>query len=333
MIISFGYHYPCPSVWDSTTSTASIPEKEESVIFLQKRGILHSQRFCHDGNEMNLILDNKLKKGKSTADNYSETWKCMKPGCRNTKELKVDTWLHGEHSTYANVICFIYYWSKELATLSVCQKELGMKDCAVIRWHNYLTEICATDLLSTCSRIGGCGMTVEVDEGMFVRRNRYSRSTAEEIGVIGGICKETKEYFMVQVKESNALALVKALEKWVKPGTTIVGDLLDEIRKKIKRKDDRAKYCRLMSSNSFIFPDSKTGIHKIVEDSSWSYAKSQFNTNLYSSRRTGGKGYSTKQLLCQFIWRSKIKRDKLDPFDTIIEQIAKYYGPNTYAKV
>jgi len=318
----FSLRSPCPIIWNSLNQTTNNPSKEESIQFLQEVGIIHQPRFCEEGHEkyeMNLKLDENEDK-----------WKCRKTGCQIQKQLKRDTWLHGEQSSYSNVLRFIYYWSKEMATLTVCEKELGMKEMAVVRWNNYITEVCATDVLATSKRIGGCGMTIEIDEGLFVRRSRYSRSTAKDVYIYGGVCRETKDCFMVEVKERNAETLQKAIEKWVKPGTTIVGDVLDEYSKRIK-KEDRQKYKKLITNESYNFSISSAFIRRdlvVQSEGSWYSAKKKYIPNLYGMLKTTNRTYNTKQYFCQFMWRQKIRKDYLDPFDAIIEKIATYFGPD-----
>jgi len=306
----------CPIIWDNFNKTTNEPQKDDSVRFLQEVGILHNPRFCDDKHEMKLKMDEN-----------GETWKCCRSGCQNQKQLKRDTWLHGEQSSYSNVLRFIYGWSKEMATVSWCGKELGMKEIAVVRWHNYLTEVCATDVLATSKRVGGTGMTIEIDEGLFVRRNRYNRSVAKDVHVFGGVCNETKDCFMVEIKDKNAETLEKAIKTWVKPGTTIIGDILDEYSKKIK-KDDRAKYKRLVSNTNYNFSISSALIKREDVEGSWSNAKKKYIPNLFGMHKAMNKTYNTRQFFCQYMWRAKTKRDRLDPFDAVIEQIAGYFGPD-----
>ena len=75
-------------------------------------------------------------------------------------------------------------------------------------------------------KIGGLGKWVEVDEAHLFRRkyNRGRRVAGEHVWIFGGICRETKERFIVRVPDRKKSTLWPLLRKFVAPGSILVTD-------------------------------------------------------------------------------------------------------------
>ena len=77
-------------------------------------------------------------------------------------------------------------------------------------------------------KIGGEGMTVEVDETLiFKRKNHMGRLLSSEVSQVwafGGICRETGEVFVIEVPNRTAATLLEYLTMHVKTGTRIISD-------------------------------------------------------------------------------------------------------------
>jgi hypothetical protein len=70
-----------------------------------------------------------------------------------------------------------------------------MKTTVIDYNYHYCKEVCATVLLANPPQIGGPGMTVELDESLFVKRKtNYGRMFREQ-WVFGGDCRETQKSF------------------------------------------------------------------------------------------------------------------------------------------
>ena len=137
-----------------------IRNKEEAIRFLQQRNVVHTQRRCDNNHAMVLRLSDK-----------EDRWRCNVRDCRQQKQLKSGTWLHGTHLTYRQAVMFIYCWSREYTTHDFRRKELEMEsETTIVDWNNYMREVCAQVLLADPPRIGGVGLTVEIDESLYVRR-------------------------------------------------------------------------------------------------------------------------------------------------------------------
>ena len=78
------------------------------------------------------------------------------------------------------------------------------------------------------TKIGGPGCTVEIDESQFGKR-KYNRGTIlgrRFAWILGGVCRETGEMFLVQCKDNTCdkAKLLSIIIANVEKGTTIYTD-------------------------------------------------------------------------------------------------------------
>ena len=71
---------------------------------------------------------------------------------------------------------------------------------------------------------GGGGCTVEVDEAKFGKRKYQRGRLVEGQWVLGGICQETRQVFLVPVDSRDGVTLLRIIEEYVAPKTHIVSD-------------------------------------------------------------------------------------------------------------
>ena len=228
----------------------------ESIQYLMTRRILHISRKCASGHDMKLYLSEK-----------EERWRCGRKGCRRQVQLKSGTWLEGAHLTYRVICLFIYCWAYEMTSVAFCTRELKMCPEAIVDWNNYLREVCALKLLACPMAIGGDGLTVEIDESMFVRRKGNVGRVVKEQWVFGGICRDTKQCFLCVVPDRSAAVLLPIIERYVLPKTTIISD---SWRSYIGIADIPGKeYIHQTVNHSHHFVDPETGACTNTVESLW----------------------------------------------------------------
>lgn len=136
-----------------------VNNKESAVRYLQNKHVLHSDRVCAQGHNMSLHL----------ADSR-DRWRCNLRQCRTSISLRKGTWLENSKLPLDTFVLFVYCWSQEYTTTKFCSKELNMSLHTITDWKNYLREVCANSLLQTPVKLGGPGLTVEIDESCFTKR-------------------------------------------------------------------------------------------------------------------------------------------------------------------
>jgi len=112
-----------------------------------------------------------------------------------------------------------------MTSIEFCSHELDVNSRTVVDWNNFLREICAADLLANPPKIGGPGLTVEIDESLFARRKSHVGRVLPQLWVFGGICRETRECFMYAVDDRTAATLLPVIVACIHQGTTIMSDM------------------------------------------------------------------------------------------------------------
>ncbi|RWS00903.1 hypothetical protein B4U79_10846 [Dinothrombium tinctorium] len=112
---------------------------------------------------------------------------------------------------------------------NITQKELRSK-CnirsweTVSDWASFLRECPAVVLYNkTAGKIGGPNCVVEIKES-HVRCRKYDVGRvlrSQSVWVLGDICKQTRECFVVPVQRRDAATLVSLIQQYVKPGSEI----------------------------------------------------------------------------------------------------------------
>ena len=76
---------------------------------------------------------------------------------------------------------------------------MGLSARTIADWASFCREVCISYVLDNQTKIVGDGMTVEVDESKFGRRKYNVCRVIEGQWVFGGICRQTKDFFLVPV--------------------------------------------------------------------------------------------------------------------------------------
>lgn len=282
--------------------TARIPDKDSAIQFLQEKRILHNPRICVNGHEMKLYTAGK------------DRWLCSKKDCRESKQVRQGTFLNNSRLDFRTVVNFIYCWSKEYTTVKFCKDELEVNHNTCVDWNSYMREVCEDHLLRNPKVIGGPNLHVEVDETCFTRRKYNRGRILPNQWVFGGICRETRDCFLVSVPNRSAETLVPIINKYVAPGTTVFSDEWRGYH------NLRQNYEHLTVNHSLHFVNPVTQAHTQNVESMWAKAK------IRNKRQWGTSRLMLDSYLAEFMWRQRYQ--DADKFEKILDNIAEFMPPN-----
>lgn len=211
--------------------------ESDAAKFLQQRGIIHRERFCECGSVMKGIM-------KTSHGSQIPGWRCTTRACDKYKGVRPNTWLDPSKTPLDTVVHFIYWWAREQTSIIFCERELGMNHNTTVGWSQYMREVCAYHMLQKENdghQIGGPNLTVEIDESLFSKRSVYSHklssistvsiSRKNNVGrvfppqwVFGGICRQTRETFIVAVPDRTAETLLAVVRAKIAVGSTVMSD-------------------------------------------------------------------------------------------------------------
>jgi transposase-like protein len=281
---------------------ARIPNEGSAFAFLQDRGIMQKRRICANGHAMKASLGNPPR------------WRCNTAGCRKEVGLRVGTWFANSNIKFTEAIPFIYFWAYEKSSIKFCEDTLTMSAHTVIDYSNFLREVCQWQVEQSQEQIGGQEMTVEIDETLFSKRKNHAGRILPQQWVFGGICRETRETFIVKVPDRSAATLMPIIQQKIRPGTTIISDCW-----RAYNDVQNQGYVHQRVNHRYNFVDPATGAHTQNIERSWRAAKER------NKRQCGTAREMLESYLAEFMWRARL--NGRDPFDAILADIAAFMPP------
>ena len=213
-----------------------------------------------------------------------------------------------------DVLEAIYYWSRKTSVKNTAY-ELGCEEKTIVDYFSYLREVCTVSLMERGENIiGGPGLTVEIDESKFFK-NKYGKGRAaidqKKGWVFGGICRETKEFFMVRVPDRTKKTLLPIIHRHVKPGTTIMSDEWKAYYD-LQMTYEHKTICH---KRNFVAPDNAY-IHTQHVENLWRYAKKNLPQNSTSEDMKDS-------YLHEYMYRKKHEKNLID---SILHDIKTLYN-------
>jgi transposase-like protein len=186
--------------------------------------------------------------------------------------------------------------------------------------YTYCREVCSDAIVHHSrqnggSKIGGQGMTVEIDESKFGRRKYNRGRVVEGHWVVGGICRETGEIFLEIAESRDAISLEDIIRRNVETQSTIITDCWRGYDQ-LGRSGD---YERLSVNHSQNFVDPLTGAHTQNIENTWWQIKRQ----LPSTHSRNANSFDLQ--LLEFMWRRHNKASD-DLFAVFLKDAASLYG-------
>ncbi|XP_018497355.1 uncharacterized protein LOC108865135 [Galendromus occidentalis] len=204
-------------------------------------------------------------------------------------------------------------WAHGRTARKHVEEELGIASKAIGSWNSALRDIVVEEL-SNRAPIGGVGLTVEIDETLFSKRKYQRGRILPAQWVFGGICRETREAFMMTVPDRTAPTLKAAMQRHVLPGTRVISDCWKAY---FRLADWGFEHQTVNHSKNFVDPI--TGAHTQSIERQWRSVKDK------NRHRHGTHRHTVDSYLAEHLWRASLKAR--DPFEAILSLLASKQSP------
>ena len=255
----------------------------------------------------------------------SKVFRCKKrhgeTRCQRTITMTVNTFFYGMHMSLFTALWLLWGFCEGMKNEWFI-RHLGLSSATVTDWLNFCREVCMVCIQGASRRIGGFGTIVEIDESKFIKR-KYHRGKAKvcEEWVLGGVCRETGECFMVIVPNRTRQTLQKHIKRYVKEGSVIITDCwaaYNDLSDMVNNQHESMDYVHYTVNHSETYVDPDTGAHTNTIEGMWAHVKR--HTPKLGLKSTFLDGY-----LCRFIWFKLTKSIGKDPFCFLLECIKEQY--------
>jgi hypothetical protein len=193
----------------------------------------------------------------------------------------------------ASVFSVAYDWLLD-SSARVCSVRRSVNRNTVSNYYGYCRQPVASSLASVHVRVGGIGISVEVDE-MFVSRDSL---TGDEVWVIGALERTPERRVSLSVLPSKTPdAIVAALDNAIRPGSLLVTDFLPSYS--LVAQTLALPHTRVNKARSYV--DHSTRMHTNHIEGTWKHLR------LFLARRNH---VALADSLAEFVWR-RLHREAL----------------------
>lgn len=270
-------------------------------------GLLSSNRNCnHCGFEM------RLKKKQNTRDKIR--WVCTRKSCvKQEASVRLGSWFENSHLTIKQIMLITYEWGRNSKIYDVVV-DAEVSEKTIIDWYSFIREVIVESMEEINVKIGGIGLTVELDETVIARRKYNRGRIAETQWLVGGVCRETKEMFFRRVENRCAETLYTVVCENVAEGTNLISDCW---RGYNRLREEGFTLDQINHSENFVDPINPM-IHTQNIENRWLWLKHFLHT----------KGTNRKSHLTEYIVEYQFLKRNLNVFMGTIDAIIRIYNFN-----
>lgn len=257
----------------------------------------------------------KLERGK-TRHSINKRFRCFKRTCRHQSSFLKNTIFNGTHLNMCDVLRLMYCFSINFGFKKTI-KHLSLSPKTVNIWFKIFRKIIYVEVMKhNEGKIGGKGLTVEIDETHICKR-KYGVGRvllSEAVWLVGGICRETSEIFLKVTKKRSSEVLKSLILQNVEPGSRIITDCWKGYGG-LSTLD--YEHLTINHSVNFINPENRE-IHTQNVERLWRSVKAVIKKKSRLSQRDSH--------LTKFLWDRRNNIDELDAFRFFANIVAIYYN-------
>ena len=172
--------------------------EEIAFNFCINEGLIDNQMKCENDHNMILAKDHSKK--------FGLLWKCS--SCKKKFSILNGSVFADSNLSLSKNLLLIYCWSMEISC-KLTQFQCGVSDKSVTALFNLIRNACFQNVYQhDITKIGGEGLTIEIDETLMSRRKYHRGRILSEKWIFGGICRETGEIFAYLVPDRKGETLL-----------------------------------------------------------------------------------------------------------------------------
>lgn len=146
------------------------------------------------------------------------------PYCRNTTSIFYNSIFLRSKLPVSTALHIIYAWSVQM-NRDLASHECHVSPDTITNFYQSCRQACIHWLkVEGQPRIGGEGLTVQIDESVISKRKYNRGRLLKERWIFGGTCTETGERFCVSVPDRKAETLLPLIEDFIEPMSIIHSD-------------------------------------------------------------------------------------------------------------
>ncbi|XP_023227199.1 uncharacterized protein LOC111627794 [Centruroides sculpturatus] len=288
--------------WTAVTLIKELNTPESSIMWCAERRLLTNERHCTSCSKSLCLTANK-----SVIDKYQ--WRCKK--CSVVESIRKKSVFQNCHLTILQIIIIMYFWSREYPS-RIAAVEVEVSKKVAIDWYNFFRDICKNYFDSHPVQLGGLDdngfpKVVEVDETFIFHKNHNCEQTKNDRKcVFGGIERDSRKCFLVEVPNRKAQTLFPIIEQYVLPGSRIISD-------------DCSAYAKIGQINDGIYQHDSVHERDFVDGidpeihtqhikNMWSRAKQKLKHQYYKNTKL------FQPYLLEFQWRCLFKTHAFENF-------------------
>lgn len=291
-----------------------IRQKEVLLEWLKKHDVILREKKCEKcGNICTLKSDFRYVCQKTITVESSN--KIKKIRCNFSVSARKGTFFSKSNLSVETICNFVIFWAIMRPPRTVLiQKELKITPVTVVDWSSFCREICINWCFQNKVKIGGVGVTVEIDEAKIGKRKYNRGRLIEGKWIFGGFERGTKKMFVCAVENRSKDTLLNVIQDYILPGTTIISDCW----KAYDCLQDEG-YTHLKVNHSLNFVDPATGAHTQNIERCWREVRG--NVPRYGRSDRHYEGY-----LCEFLWKRSVP-DHLERMHEFFKIASSLYYP------
>lgn len=292
---------------NSLTLNALFTDPNEALKFASENNLLYNDGECdHCHHSYQFYKESSVTTGVILKCDY----------CQDKKSIFYKSIFSRAKIPINKILHIIYCWSMEY-TRKQTVHETGVSPKTVTNFFDACRQACEEWNFSEGQNpIGGPGQTVEIDETLMSKRKNHCGRVLSQQWLFGGVCRETKEKFIIPVPDRTEKTLIPLIQQHIAPGSQINSDCW-KAYKSIGNLPQNYTHGEVNHSKNFVDPF--THVHTQTVERMWRSVKRVKRIS------EGIQNKDVESHVSVYLWRNHFHVNQENAFMMTIKLISETY--------